>query len=1093
MKTLKSRPNRNLLRAKGQQTLNSLTNVSSNQPLELEIFDKAQTNQPISDVYARYNPQCFKVKGAAPHPTQLVESIAMGSVHPPIPNETNIVLPTRLVETGVLSNAQLETIIMAENSFSNDLPGHFYYDDNGQTMRDDNSKNSFKVRKGFFLGDGTGCGKGRQVAGIILNNWLKGHKRAIWVSKSSVLIEDAKRDWHDIGGASTDIYALSKWKPDDEISLQNGIIFVTYATLRSVSKSGKTRLEQLTNWLGHDFEGVVAFDEAHAMQNASGASSGRGVAKASQQGLAGLELQQKIPRARILYVSATGATTVNNLAYAIRLGLWGQGKEYAFSSREDFVTEMEAGGVAAMEVVARDLKALGLYSARALSFDGVEYDLLEHKLTNDQIQIYDTYASAFKIIHQNLQNALLATGVTSVDNKSEQGTSAVKSSLMSIFESTKQRFFNHLLQGLKAPTLISSIKADIEDGWSPVVQIVSTGEALLKRRLESLMPGDELTKGMFTPREYVLGYLHSAFPIYQHQLVEQEDGSVKAVQIRDANGQYIISREALALREEATQEIMAGAPIPSVLDQILWEFGEDAVSEVTGRSQRVVKTNDGRLKVQRRSASSNSVETKQFMDGQKSILIFSDAGGTGRSYQAGANVLNQKRRRHYLVEPGWRADNAIQGLGRTHRAAQVSAPFFRVCTTNVHGEKRFTSTIARRLDTLGALTKGQRETGTQGLFRDEDNLESPIARSSLRMFFYNMFDGTLNSTTLEEFTEWTALKLVGSDGLISDNLPPIQRFLNRVLALPIAMQNIIFAEFMEFISIATNKARQNGTLDIGLETLRGEKIRVKAPELLRTCKYSGSKTSLVPIEVDFKKTYLNAYEAVLKYSNLVPMFNTASENVALISSRPRQTFEDEMLIFERIICRPNGIEYILEDKFKTSNWIEYSQKKFIENWNKKVLTLPKIVTNKLFLVTGLILPVWNDIPSKEARIYRVPQKNGVALLGRALNETNANQLRSKFLKPCIETPKQILNAVLYAGARVNLNGGLEILSRQVAGQARLEICGADTPTRKWLVSIGCFTEIHQYQLRLFVPNTQCDLPIKILENILNTTGQSYAA
>ena len=73
---------------------------------------------------------------------------------------------------------------------------------------------------------------------------------------------------------------------------------------------------------------------------------------------------------------------------------------------------------------------------------------------------------------------------------------------------------------------------------------------------------------------------------------------------------------------------------------------------------------------------------------------------------------------------------AIQGLGRTHRSAQVSAPFFRVCTTNVHGEKRFTSTIARRLDTLGALTKGQRETASQGMFRKWRSrpIEFPVAR-----------------------------------------------------------------------------------------------------------------------------------------------------------------------------------------------------------------------------------------------------------------------------------------------------------------------------------------------------------------------------
>jgi hypothetical protein len=33
---------------------------------------------------------------------------------------------------------------------------------------------------------------------------------------------------------------------------------------------------------------------------------------------------------------------------------------------------MEGGGIAAMEVLARDLKALGLYAAPFLSFEGVE-------------------------------------------------------------------------------------------------------------------------------------------------------------------------------------------------------------------------------------------------------------------------------------------------------------------------------------------------------------------------------------------------------------------------------------------------------------------------------------------------------------------------------------------------------------------------------------------------------------------------------------------------------------------------------------------------------------------------------------------------
>jgi hypothetical protein len=56
------------------------------------------------------------------------------------------------------------------------------------------------------------------------------------------------------------------------------------------------------------------------------------------------------------------------------------------------------GGIAAMELVARDLKSLGLYTARALSFAGVEYDILEHCLTPEQIAVYDAYADAWSIM-----------------------------------------------------------------------------------------------------------------------------------------------------------------------------------------------------------------------------------------------------------------------------------------------------------------------------------------------------------------------------------------------------------------------------------------------------------------------------------------------------------------------------------------------------------------------------------------------------------------------------------------------------------------------------------------------------------------------
>ena len=211
-----------------------------------------------------------------------------------------------------------------------------------------------------MLGDGTGAGKGRQSAGIILDNWMQGRRKAVWISKSDKLIEDAQRDWSALGMERLLMTPLSRFRQGTQIRLPEGVLFTTYATLRSDERGEKvSRVRQIVDWLGSDFDGVIIFDESHAMQNAAGGKGERGDQAASQQGRAGLRLQHALPNARVVYVSATGATTVHNLAYAQRLGLWG-GEDFPFSTRSEFVEAIEAGGVAAMEVLARDLRALGL-------------------------------------------------------------------------------------------------------------------------------------------------------------------------------------------------------------------------------------------------------------------------------------------------------------------------------------------------------------------------------------------------------------------------------------------------------------------------------------------------------------------------------------------------------------------------------------------------------------------------------------------------------------------------------------------------------------------------------------------------------------
>src|SRR3546814_10903320 len=100
------------------------------------------------------------------------------------------------------------------------------------------------------------------MAACILGSWLQGRRRNMWISKNEALLEDARRDWTALGGLAADIQPLANWTIDKPIPLEQGVLFVTYPTLRSV-RGDHSRLQQILDWAGPDFEGIIAFDEAH--------------------------------------------------------------------------------------------------------------------------------------------------------------------------------------------------------------------------------------------------------------------------------------------------------------------------------------------------------------------------------------------------------------------------------------------------------------------------------------------------------------------------------------------------------------------------------------------------------------------------------------------------------------------------------------------------------------------------------------------------------------------------------------------------------------------------------------------------------------
>jgi len=1059
-------------------------------PLPYVIRDIPRAVGDPVGIYAPWRLARIDIPNAAEHPDELVESLAMASVLPPAPSYRPL-LPERAVKA--LSQAQLETIIHAGDAFTRDLPGHFKPNDAGDQLVPSADGNAY--RTGYFIGDGTGVGKGREGAGCILDQWTRGNRRAIWISKSASLLEDARRDWSALGGLPIDIQPLDAFPLGEPIAMASGILFLTYATLRSARHDHSSRLQQILAWVGADYEGVILFDESHAMGNAAGTESDYGNARGSEQGLAGVRLQNALPRARIVYVSATGATKPENLSYASRLGLWGAGT--AFADRNAFMAAMDGGGIAAMEIVARDLKAMGLYTARALSFAGVEYDPLEHRLTPDQISIYDAYADAWAIIHRNLDDALKSANI--IDRMTGATLNAqAKGSALSRFESSKQRFFSQLLIGMKMPTVVRTIEKEVESGNAVVVQLVTTAEAILDRRLSELSPEERATLDLdLSPRETMIDYLKSAFPTRQMRVFRASDDSLRAEPMVDETGNPVLCQAAVAARDDLIEQLCAMPPVPAALDALIAHFGTVQVAEVTGRSRRIVIDAAGRQKLERRSGHANIAETQAFMDAKKPILVFSDAGGTGRSYHADLSSLSaHKRRIHLLLEPGWRADVAIQGLGRTHRTNQASPPVFRPVTTDCKGERRFISTIARRLDSLGALTRGQRQTGGQNLFDPADNLESDYARDALHLWYHLLAAAKLSSTTMDAFQAITGLRLTDDNGALLDKLPPIQRWLNRILALRIATQNAIFDEYIGLIQARVDAAREAGTLDVGVETIRAERIVPLSEQMLRADPVTGAETRLLRLELHIRPR-------TTSWSRLMHLWGETDEIACLRNGRSGRvalrvpswsiTDEEGRPVPMCQLVRPTGASRMQLADLWHSHWREIDRDSFEAHWVAQLEeALSKVDVETISVATGLLLPVWHKLPEDDVRVWRIDDPTGMSILGRIVMRGAVEKLQSEFgLDQAIRlTPDEIIGAAR-EGEGVLIPGldGARLISAFVNGSRRLEIRNFPGARLAELKALGCFTEVIAYRTRLFVP--YCTATV-VLEAIGRGGGASQA-
>ena len=319
-----------------------------------------------------------------------------------------------LAREGKLSPLQAEGVTLAINRFRRAFTAK------------GSGRNDSGTRAGFFLGDGAGIGKGRQISATIRDALCRNHGRGrlLWISASRELVQDARRDLSDVGchidvhdgadvldqmssgGSGMSAAARKKSKGLGACgSLGKGALFITYSLL----VSGK-RMENIVSWLAGEedsassttggstgttkkkawtspakaaveraqrelalrekrarlersYTGLIVFDEAHKAKN---------LEQDTRTARLVLAIQECLPNARVLYCSATGVSDLKHVAYASRLGLWGAANPL-YPTFDNFRDALAKRGVGAMETLALEMKRKGVFMARTLSWDGAEF------------------------------------------------------------------------------------------------------------------------------------------------------------------------------------------------------------------------------------------------------------------------------------------------------------------------------------------------------------------------------------------------------------------------------------------------------------------------------------------------------------------------------------------------------------------------------------------------------------------------------------------------------------------------------------------------------------------------------------------------
>ncbi len=597
--------------------------------------------------------------------------------------------------------------------------------------------------KGFIIGDQTGIGKGRVVAGVI-RYAIKEGRMPIFVTEKPGLYSDMYRDMTDIGlpemlGRPVNILMTnaSQTVPLDENGLNvlktpaagthnrtlmrvaNGdragvdALFTTYSQMQAISGEETPRQAALKAMAPGS---ILIFDESH---NAGGQGEARPKSKKeqAQTGMNRAELARKLAADAhgVFFSSATYAKRPNVMDLYASTDM-----RLAVADIKKLGEAISKGGIPMQQIVAKMLAESGQYVRRERSFAGIEYRTPQVAVDRKAYGQFANVLNAIQQFQEHHISDLIAEIHENVKNEasavSPDGSVGGAGATSTNFTSVMHNLVEQMLVALKAdPAAEMAIEA-LKNGEKPVITLANTMGSFI----EEYASEHGISNGGELPADFS-ALLHRYLDRTRHYTIKKPFSEEKGEKHYISDAQ--MGPAALAAFRRITAQIremdMSNVPVSPIdhIRQKLMDAGYK-VGEITGRTHAIDYSGDKpSLRIipqSERSITGKRGYINGFNNGGVDAMILNQAGSTGLSLHASVKFKDQRPRRMIIAQAERNIDTHMQMLGRVHRTGQVVLPSYDQLVAAVPAEMRPAAVLSKKMASLNANTTGARGSAMTG-------------------------------------------------------------------------------------------------------------------------------------------------------------------------------------------------------------------------------------------------------------------------------------------------------------------------------------------------------------------------------------------